>query len=283
MHFITDEIRNEICEITNNSPMLLIAVTKLFTHEKKNVNFELLLVDYYNTLMIKKNMHTLDEDDIKFLELINNNKVNDLRWLNANLDFVKNALTATVNFQSLATLDKHQIIRVAYYEKEDNDLTKRSLYRLNYIASNLSHNTQDLVNYYKEYIDINGDGLINHDSARDIILNYLQEMRDNDFDNYKKVLLSAIPIYYKWGKFTISKHKKEVDTTSKKFIRRIEWLKLDDLLELTKLDNEFLVDIITQYLYFENLPKDITNEAEEYSNKKLTKRMKRKLENMKEN
>ena len=41
----------------------------------------------------------------------------------------------------------------------------------------------------------------------------------------------------------------------------------------TKYDNEFLVDIVTQYLYFESLPKDVTYETEEYSSKKLSKRI----------
>ena len=33
------------------------------------------------------------------------------------------------------------------------------------------------------FIEINGDNLINHDSARDIIFNHLQEIKENDFEN----------------------------------------------------------------------------------------------------
>lgn len=285
MQFITDLTRKNICEIINNNPSLILAATKLelFSCENKNINFEILLLDYYNTLMIKKNMCTLDNDDTKFLRLVNDSKVDDLRSLSFNLNFIKNAFISTVNFNSLPTLDKHQITQIAYQEKEDNDLTKRPLYKMNYIASNLSHNVQDLVNYYKEYIDINGDNLINHDSARDIIFNCLQEMLENDLESYKKVLARAIPIYYKWGKYTLSKYKKEVDITSKIFLKKIEWMKYENLLELTKYDNEFLLHIITQYLYFVSLDNDITSEVEEYSDKKLSKKMKTKLENIEEN
>ena len=58
---------------------------------------------------------------------------------------------------------------------------------------------------------------------------------------------------------------------------------MNKLIELTKYDNEFLSDIITQYLYFETISNDIVNEVEEYSNKKLSKRMKRKFASIDEN
>lgn len=281
MHIITDAMRKEMCKIINNSSMLLIAATKFFAGKYKKLNLELLLIDYYNSLMVKKNMHTLDNNDIRFLDLINNNKVDDLMFLTVNINFISEAFAAMVNFESLSTLDKHQIVRIADYEKEENDLTSRPLYKLNFIANGLSHNVEDLVKYYNEYIEINGNDLINHDGARDIILNWLKEIRECDFENYRKAMLNAIPVYYKWGKYIISKAKKDVDVISKIFVKRIEWLKFQELLELTKYDNEFLSDIITQYLYFETLPQDIVNNVEEYCDKKLTKRMKRKIENMK--
>lgn len=283
MKFITDVTRDNICKVINSSSILLFAASRIFTGENKNINFEILLMDYYNTLMVKKNMHTLDEDDIKFIELINDSKVDDLKYLMNSLNFVRNAFIATVNFKSLTTLDRYQITNIAYQETEDNDLTKRPLYKLNLIASELSNDVEDLLNYYKEYIILNGGALINHDTARDIIFNHLRNVRQYDFQNYKRMLYNAIPVYYKWGKYTISKYKGEVDRTSKNFLRRIEWLKMDKLIDITKYDNGFLLDVITQYLYFETVSNDIVDEVEEYSDKKLSKKMKRKFEEIDEN
>ncbi len=282
MKFITDVTRDDICKVINSSSVLLIAASRIFTNNKR-INFETLLIDYYNTLMVKKNMGTLDKDDIKFIELVNSSKVEDLYYLVENPNFLRNAFISTVNFKSLTTLDRHQITNIAYQESVENDLTKRPLYKLNLIANGLSNKVDDLLNYYKEYIILNGNGLINHDAARDIIFNHLRDIRQYDLDNYKQVLYNAIPVYYKWGKYTISKHKKEVDITSKIFLKRIEWLKFNDLIELTKYDNEFLLDIITQYLYFEMLPNDIVDEVGEYSDKKLSKKMKKKFDNMDQN
>lgn len=283
MQWITDITRKNICDVINNSPMLLISAMKIFSSGDKNINFEILLIDYYNTLMVRKNMQTLDADDLKLLELINNNKVEDLKFLINNLNFIRNSFIATVNFETLAMLDKHQITRISYQEKEDNDLTNRPLYKLNFLANNLSYDEYELIKYYKEYIGINGDNLINHDSARDIIFNHLQEIKENDFENYKLIVTSALAAYYKFGQYILSKNRKEIDTTDKIFLRRIRVLKLEDLLTLTKYDNEFLNHIITQYLYFETLPKDVIDEAEACCSKKLSKKMKRKIENMTKN
>lgn len=282
MKFITDVTRDNICKAINSSSILLIAASRIFANNKK-ITFEILLMDYYNTLMIKKNMGTLDEDDIKFINLINSSKVEDLFYLSENPTFLKNAFIATVNFKSLTTLDKYQITNIAYQETDDNDLTQRPLYRLNLIASGLSNNVDDLLNYYKEYILLNGGSLINHDTARDIIFHHLQDIRQYDFNNYKNILHNAIPVYYKWGKYTVSKYKNEVDVTSRIFLKRIEWLKMNKLIELTKYDNDFLLDVITQYLYFGTISSSVVNEVEEYSNKKLSKRMKRKFESIDEN
>ena len=283
MQWITDITRKNICDIINNSPMLLISAMKLFSSDDKNINFEILLIDYYNTLMVRKNMKNLDQDDLKLLELINNSKVDDLKYLRNNLNFIRNSFIATVNFETLAMLDKHQITRISYQEKEDNDLTNRPLYKLNVLANNLSSNEYELIKYYKEYIGINGDNLINHDSARDMILNYLQEIREQDFENYKSIVLSALATYYKFGQYILSKNRRELDTTDKIFLRRIKVLKLEDLLMRTKYDHEFLNNVITQYLYCETLPRDIIDEAEEYCNKKLSKKMKRKIGDMNKN
>lgn len=283
MQWITDITRKNICDVINNSPMLLSSAMKIFSGNNQNINFEMLLIDYYNTLMIRKNMQTLDKDDFKFLELVNNSKVEDLKYLINNLNFIRNVFISTVNFETLAKLDKHQITHVSYQEKEDNDLTNRPLYKLNFLANNLSSNEYELIKYYKEYIGINGDNLINHDSARDIIFNYLQEIREDDFENYKSIVSSALTTYYKFGQYILSKNRKEIGTTDKIFFRRIKVLKMEDLLLLTKYDNEFLNHIITQYLYFTTLPKNIIDESEEYSNKKLSKRMKRKFESIDEN
>lgn len=283
MEFITEIIRKNIFKIITDNNMLILSSSKIFCKENKDINFEILLIDYYNTLMIKKSMGTLDHDDIKFLELINNNKVEDLKWLMTNFNFVRNAFIATVNFETLATLDKQNITQRAYEQKDNNDLTNRILYKVNLIANSPSHKVEDLLNYYKEYININGNELINHDTARDIIFGYLQDMKQTDFESYKANIFAAIPVFYRWGKYTISRYKKEVDIRSKIFMKRIEWLKLDDLLKLTKLDNDFLSDIITQYLYFETLSKEFICEIEEYSNKILSKKMKRKFENMEKN
>lgn len=280
MYFITEQIRSEIYEIVTNSPMLTLAINQILGSEQSKFNFELLLIDYYNTLMIRKNMDTLDADDLKFLDLVNNSKVEDLYSLKNNYNFIKNALIASVNFETLATLDKYQITLAAYKEKDDNDLTKRGLYLLNYLAANPSNNIKELLYYYKEYISINGDDSINHDSARNIIVNHLISMKQNDFENYKLNLSTAIPVFYKWGKYILSQNKKGVDLKSRMFLRRIEKLKLVDLIELTKRDGEFLSDIITQYLYFGLLPKDIMYEVEDYSQKKLSKKMKTKFDNI---
>lgn len=281
MQYITDIIRKNVYETINSGMILLALASRLFAYEDGNINFEILLIDYYNSLMIKKRMNTLDDDDIKFLELVNNNKVEDLRWLTTNRHFVKNALIATINFENLALLDKQQITKVAYEEKDENDLTKRLLYIVNYIANTPSYNRTEILNYYKEYIKINGSDLITHDNGRDIIYKYIKDMRVNDYDNYKNNVLSAAKAYYKFGKYLMKEENEKLDTISKIFLKRIEYLKIDKLMQMLNYDDNFLVDVITQYLYYETLPKDLIQKIEEFSDKKLSKRMKEKFDNMK--
>ena len=273
MKFITDIIRKDICEIINDNVFLTFAASKIFSGENKNINTELLLVDFYNHLMIKKNMNTLDSNDLKYLDLFNNKKVEELRYLIYNREFLVEAFTALVNFNSLAILDKYQINCMTFQEKDDNDLTSRMLYNLNYISSKLT-NSGELSKYYNEY---------NHNSARDIVLNCLSEIRQNDFEGYKKVITKSISTYYIWAKYIISTKSSKLDSQSKRFIRRIKWASLNTLVDLTIYDIDFLEHLITQYLYFEYLPKDITKGVDEYAEKKLSKRMKKKFENIEEN
>lgn len=282
MEFITQKIRSDICRTITNNQMMILSSQEIFSKDNRDINFELLLIDYYNTIMIKKSMGTLDNDDIKFLELINNNKVEELKWLITNFNFIKNSFIATVNFETLASLDKQHITQRAYEQKENNDLTNRLLYKINFIANNPSYKVEDLLKYYKEYIDINGDNIISHETGRDIILGYLKTMKETDLKCYEANVLAAISAFYKWGKYLTKERKQKLDITSKIFLKRIEWLKIDTLLELTKVDENFLEDIITQYLYFETITDNTDTKMDEFIDKSLSKRMKNKLREMKE-
>lgn len=276
MELITDIIRRDICVKINSNIFFSIIHQQLFYSEKGRLNFELLLVDYYNTLMVKKSVTDLTEKDITILNLINNKEVKDLTFLLKDFDFVKDLLSSSMGFNNLTRLNRQEIIRLASMEKEDNALTKGVLYKINCMANLPSYKPEDLLDYYKEYINTYGTDFINHDNGADMITNHILYLKEKDLEQYTNNVLTAIPSSYKLSKFT-----NNGGIRNKLFMKKLELLNIKSILEKTKKDPNFLYSIISRYLYYETLPKSLIEDVEFYLDKKLSKKMKRKLDNVK--
>lgn len=275
MELITDIIRRDIYNKIHSGTFFSIIHQDLFYGKNGRINFELLLVDHYNTLMIKKRMNDLSQNDIITLNLINDNEVKDLTFLLEDFYFVKELLSSSMAFHTFARLNRQEIMRLASMEKEDNALTRGVLYKINSMANMPSYKPEDLLEYYKEYIAIYGEDFNNHSNGADMITNHILDLKEKDLEKYAINVLTAIPSSYKLSKFNNGGIK------NKLFMKKIELMNIKSILEKTKKDSNFLYSIISRYLYYETLPPDLIEEAEFYLNKNLSKKMKKKLDNIK--
>ena len=156
MEFLTDKIRANIYKKCVNRDNL----ETFFDGNQGDFNFEMLLIDYYNILMFKRTTNDITQYEINNLELINKYTVKELKGLICDFQFVKSLLTAGISFYELARLDRQQIVRISHDWHNKNDLTSRVLYHINYMSNIPSYDLQTLIDYYVEYININGKDLI---------------------------------------------------------------------------------------------------------------------------
>ena len=276
MEFLTDKIRANIYKKCVNRDNL----ETFFDGNQGDFNFEMLLIDYYNILMFKRTTNDITQYEINNLELINKYTVKELKGLICDFQFVKSLLTAGISFYELARLDRQQIVRISHDWHNKNDLTSRVLYHINYMSNIPSYDLQTLIDYYVEYININGKDLITHDEGADIIIQYLSELKLSDENKYDEFLLYATSYYYRLMTFLKRDCRKDICYQDIIFLKKIEIYGVKSLLRCIKKDEELLSDVIKQCLYYKTLSEPVVEEADGYLDKKLSKRIKRKLNNL---
>lgn len=282
MYFITDKIRNDICDSFNNNTYIPFLDLSVVSFPKDKVIFEMMLVDYYNVLLIKKKEVGLERGEIQILHLINSNPVDRLINLMDDSEFIVSALSGLMAFNKLSKLDRHDIIKRIESLKEDNDLTKRPLYKINTMSNMPSYEIKDLLCYYKNYIEVNGESSKNHWMSVETIVQYIEDMKENYNDKYKKCILEAIVTYYKNEKCLGSVNDDQSIWQRFNFLKRIEWLSKKRLLKVIERDDKFMTEIISKYFFYESLPDTVKESAHEVINKSLSKKMQKKLAKLKE-
>lgn len=298
MYFITDKIRNDICDSFNNNTYIPFLNLSVVSFPKDKVIFEMMLVDYYNVLLIKKKEVGLEPGEIQILHLINSNPVDRLINLMDDSGFMESALSCLMAFNKLSKLDRHDVIKRIESLKEDNDLTKRPLYKINIMSNMPSYEIKDLLCYYKDYMEVNGESSKNHWMSVGTIVQYIEDMKENYNDKYKKCILEAIVTYYKNEKYLslanafatyyedqkYLRHMKDKQKIWERFIflKGIEWLSKKQLLKAIDNNSNFMMEIISKYFYYESFSDSIKELVNEDADKYLSKKMQKKLAKLKE-
>ena len=279
MEFITDKIRMNIYNrIINRDNM-----SSFFYGDEIDYNFEVLLIDYYNVLKFKEEVGDITPHDLNDLNLINKYTVQELKILINDLTFIKKLLSSTMSFHELARLDKQQIVKIAYNSKNKNDLTSRALFNINYMSNLPSYDLHQLIDYYIEYIRINGKDVDNHEEGCNIIMGYLSELKLSDENKYDEILLYAMSYYYKLITYLKRDCKKDIYRQNLIFAKKIELYDVKMLLKCIKKDNDLLYEVIKQCLFYKTLSKPLTDDIDEYLDKKISKKTKRKLNHLSDN
>lgn len=298
MYFITDKIRNDICDSFNNNTYIPFLDLSVVSFPKDKVIFEMMLVDYYNVLLIKKKEVGLERGEIQILHLINSNPVDRLINLMDDSEFIVSALSGLMAFNKLSKLDRHDIIKRIESLKEDNDLTKRPLYKINTMSNMPSYEIKDLLCYYKNYIEVNGKTSENHWMSVETIIQYIEDMKENYKDKYEKCIIDALITYYKNEKYLslanafatyyedqkYLRHMKDKQKIWERFIflKGIEWLSKKQLLKAIDNNSNFMMEIISKYFYYESFSDSIKELVNKDADKSLSKKMQKKLAKLKE-
>ena len=282
MYFITDRIRGNICDSIGDSANIPFLSLGDYYLLRNNLNFEMMLVDFYNILAIKKYMGEINEEESIFFLLLNSESVDKLNQMKYDPDFLECGICALTTFNDLSKLDRYEIIRMLETIRDDNDLTRRALYKINVMSNIPSYGAKDLLGYYNDYIEKNGDDLDNRNQCIEIIVEYIKDMRRNYTKEYKENIALAIVSAYKNEKYLkVTRNSKETWERFK-FLKTIEWLNSERLLKLIDRDEEFMFQIISEYFYYENISENLKGSLDCHFAKTLSKKMKRKFEKIKE-
>ena len=121
MYFITDRIRGNICDSIGDSANIPFLSLGDYYLLRNNLNFEMMLVDFYNILAIKKYMGEINEEESIFFLLLNSESVDKLNQMKYDPDFLECGICALTTFNDLSKLE--QDLRQRIYDIKNGNIT----------------------------------------------------------------------------------------------------------------------------------------------------------------
>ncbi len=244
---INDEMRNKI--INKNSLELTLLNIEQLDYNSKEYFFRLLLSDYYKINYYKG----LIDKNFDFLEDFNNSIDYLLDMCYKDEDFLIELINCSKKFNSLKRTQKMMILDTLSSCDQDKTLINISN---SHILDKLTYMFNYDLNSFKEYYTDFKDS-----SLLDFIVNKLVSYKKENYEEYKKFILEFIKVYYKWTIF--SKDNLGRDHLYKEdnlYLEIIRFNTIEDLINLSLSDIDFLKTIVENYLFYSTCEKQVSEE-----------------------
>lgn len=283
METLTRRIREEIYDGLINDH--IVNINDLIDNSgNANITFLVLLIDYYNFLKVRRHDGDLKKEDEVLLRLIEkSNDLNEvLQYFTHDNYFIRQAIAINYSFNSSSNIEKQNFMYSLYLEDNKNILEDSLLYKLDRLSYMPSQTVKELIKNYDEYLE-NDKFIIDSDvRAMEEIL-YSLSILNVDFPNiYKKIMLECIHDFYKLDKYRISHNSSNHISKNYLYHFLIRFLTDDKIVEYSKKNKKFTKTVMDMYLYCKYvLSSDDYDEIIKRSENKLSKKLRKKLDNNK--
>lgn len=262
-----DILRKNLCKENIEDSIIYF---ESLPYELKEKVIDIMLLDYYKLeYMCNKNYPDLFELS---KEEIYKKCIYDTETLITLLD-------ATYVFNNTSFFNKYIIFKEMQCFNQDVNLKKISnMHLLDKITYQIKDDLDSYKEYYIDFKDKTPIELI--DSFICLLTMRLNDLKNIDFNKYKKIILEIIQVYYKW-KIFIKDHDGEylLNREDINYIKILEKYKLDKLFILIDNDNYFLPYMLGEYLHYTTSKLEINeNFVDDYLSKTSSKSLKKKFD-----
>lgn len=266
---INDKVRKKIINI-DSKELTMLNLENLDT-ETYNQVITLLLLDYYKINFFM--------EDINFFSDFNDEIENIIERTYTDEDFLISILTSSIIFQELCILSKIILLEELESKGQDNKLMKISkLHLLDKISYKFDYNLDSFKEYYLDFKNKYSRTPRKMDVSF-FIANKLIEYKDIRYNEFQKMVLEFIKVYYKWNVFVRDNcPPKSLETIDHSYLKLIKKNKIGPLIEHISKNVDFLTSLIDGYLFYSVGDKKISEEVvDEYFYKTVDEETQKKL------
>jgi len=248
---INDQIRNNI--LNEYSRELTLLNLENLNREQYDTVISLFLLDYYKVNFFMENFNFLDD--------FKDTKENIIERTLKDEEFLHSIIECSIIFNLLTTTSKITMLEDLENMKQDNILMQISkLHLLDKISYKFDYNLESFKEYYKDFINKNNKYPRKVDVSY-FIATKLIDYKDIRYNEFQKMVLEFIKIYYKWNIFVRDNlPKNSLDKNDYLYLEIIKLNKLDVLIEYIGNNVDFLTSIIDDYLFYTTGDKQISEE-----------------------
>lgn len=266
---INDKVRKKIINI-DSKELTILNLENLDT-ETYNQVITLLLLDYYKINFFM--------EDTKFYNDFNDEIENIVERTYTDSDFLTLILTCSIIFQELCTLSKITLLESLETKGQDENLMKISkLHLFDKISYKFDYSLDSFKEYYLDFKNKNKrtPGKM---EVSFFIANKLIEYKDIRYNEFQKMVLEFIKVYYKWNVFIRDNcPPKSLENIDHSYLNLIKNNKIGPLIEHIGKNVDFLTALIDGYLFYSVGEKKISEKVvDEYFYKTVDEDTQKKL------
>ena len=266
---INDKIRKNI--INQYSKELTMLNLERLSSDVYDEVISLFLLDYYRVNFFMDNFDVLDDFD--------DSKDNIIKRTLKDENFLSSIIESSIIFNELCISSKISLLEeLSDMGQDDNLMQISKLHVLDKISYSFDYNLESFKEYYNDYKTKNKK----HPRKTDIsyfIATKLSNYKDIRYNEFQKMVLEFLKIYYKWNIFVRDNcPKNSLEKEDYFYLEMIRLNKLSILIEYIGENIDFLTSIIDSYLFYTTASKEISKEiVEDYFYKTADEETQKKL------
>lgn len=235
----------------------------------------LFLADYYKV----KFFEALNTKNFQFLQNFNSNKQDVINRTYKDPDFLNEILECVYLFDELPVIYKISVLdELSFADQDENLMQISKLHMFDKMAYTFKYDLESFKEYYKDFMKREST----NDKKTEIsflIADKILDYRKENLNEFKKIILEIIKVYYKWNIYVKNNcPKNSLYMEDIFYLNAIEKKSISDLISLAEKDIQFLTTILDSYLIYTSGTGDISQKLiNEYFNDHVDIEIQKKL------
>ncbi len=248
---INDKIRENIINM-NSKELTMLNLERLNSDTYDEV-ISLFLLDHYKINFFLENFDYLDD--------FNDTKDNIIERTLKDEEFLSSIIESSIIFNKLCVTSKITMLEELQNMGQDETLMQISkLHLLDKISYSFDYNLESFKEYYNDYKNKNKKQPRKVDVSY-FIATKLINYKDIRYNEFQKMVLEFLKVYYKWNIFVRDNcPKSSLEKQDYFYLEMIRLNKIGILTEYIGENVDFLTSIIDSYLFYITTSKEISKE-----------------------
>lgn len=266
---LNDKIREKIINL-DSKELTLINLNSLTTEEYNQV-ICLFLLDYYKINFFMEQFDFVNDFDDEIENIIERTYTDE--------DFLISILTSSIIFKELCILSKMTLFEELESKGQDDNLMKISkLHLLDKISYKFDYSLESFKEYYRDF-ESKYKRTPRKTDVSMFIATKLIEYKDIRYNEFQKMVLEFIKVYYKWNIFVKDNcPPNSLDDEDYSYLELIKKNQIVPLIEYIGKNVDFLTALIDSYLFYNVGDKKTSEEiVEEYFYRTVDEEIQKKL------